>query len=455
MRLLVALKRCAGYFRFVAPVLAELEEEFEIVLVSSDADEFFGHWSKVPYTFQEPVKPMGPTTELFRQEYRGKMAYLYWALLGVQTPQALERAMGRKYVPEVSLRRGVSWIAHLLARTGYNRGLARRVLYAVRMVEKVIVDKAVLAHVKAIAPDVVLNTPGLYPHGWEIEYIKAARRLGIPTLTLIASWDHLSGKGWLTVVPDRVLIWNQMQFREAVEYHSVKADQLAVVGSPSFDWLFDERYMQSRTDFCRQARLDPERPFILWAASAPGNCMDEPGVVRMLMQEMRKYPILKDYQVLIRPHPSIASKYVTDWTDWQNADTPVWSSPTFPTGEEDKQGLFNSIAHAAAVLGLSTSVFLEAGILDRPVALLRTSVSASDAVFNKSMHFKFLLENHFPEATDSEADCARWLAEIASGNDAGREARRWFISWFLRPQGMNLPSAKMAAEAITELAGKR
>jgi len=326
--------------------------------------------------------------------------------------------------------------------------LARVTLMTFRRLEDATLDEGVLAHVKATDPDALLLTPGLYPQGWDIDYMKAGRSLGIPTIIMIASWDHLAGKGLLSTIPDRVLVWNQRQIWEAQEYHAMPADRLVEIGSPAFDWVLGGDFRQERVDFCQQAKLDPARPFILWAASAPGNCLDEPRVVLTIIQEMRKYPTLNGYQVLIRPHPS---KNAARWEDWQAADASVWATPSFPTSDVDKRGLYNSIAHAAAVIGLSTSVFLEAGILDRPVALLRTSNAVRDAVFNKSIHFQYLLENDFPEAATDEVDCARWLARIAEGRDDGKAARHRFVADFIRPQGICIPSAQVAAEAILKV----
>jgi len=381
---------------------------------------------------------------------RGAVAFGYWALLGVLSAPALER-FGKKFLPVKSLQKAFILTGRLFKSLGVNRLLARATLMAFRRLEDTTVDEGILAHEEAIDPDVLLLTPGLYPQGWDIDYMKAGRSLGIQTIIMIASWDHLAGKGLLSTMPDRILVWNQRQIWEAQEYHAVPSDRLVEIGSPAFDWVLDGDFWQERASFCRQARLDPERPFILWAASAPGNCLDEPKVVHTIMEEMRKHPALNGYQVLIRPHPS---KNATRWEGWQDVDAPVWSSPSFPTSDEVKRGLYNSIAHASAVIGLSTSVFLEAGILDRPVALLRTSGAVSDAVFNKSIHFQYLLENDFPEAVADEADCARWLARIAEGDDNGSVARHHFVKEFIRPQGMNLPSAQVAAEAILKVMHK-
>ncbi len=449
MRLLVAIRSCAGFYRFVAPTLAKLGEEVEIVLVAPDAESYFGDKRKFPYPVQKPLESITRTTRILRRT-RGAVAFGYWAYLGVLSPPALER-FGKKFLPAKWLQKSFLTAGRLSNSLGVNRLLARVALVAFRRLEDATVDAGVLAHVKAIQPDALLLTPGLYPQGWDIDYMKAGRSLGIPTIIMIASWDHLAGKGLLSTIPDRIFVWNHRQVWEAQGYHAMPANRLVEIGSPAFDWVLNGDYRQERAYFCRQARLDPERPFILWAASAPGNCLDEPKVVHTIMEEMRKHPALNGYQVLIRPHPS---KNATRWEGWQDADAPVWPSPSFPTSNEVKQGLYNSITHASAVIGLSTSVFLEAAILDRPVALLRTSEVVSDAVFNKSIHFQYLLKKKFPEAVADEADCARWLAGIAEGDDNGSVARHRFVEDFIRPQGMNLPSAQVAAEAILKVMHK-
>src|SRR4029078_8347562 len=74
----------------------------------------------------------------------------------------------------------------------------------------------------------------------EQEVIKAARQLGIPSAMLVWSWDNLSSKAVQNEHPDRLLVWNELQAREAVELHRMQADQGTVVGAANFDAFFEE-----------------------------------------------------------------------------------------------------------------------------------------------------------------------------------------------------------------------
>ena len=68
--------------------------------------------------------------------------------------------------------------------------------------------------------------------------VKAARALGLPTLMLVWSWDNLSSKAVLHEHPDRLLVWNETQAREAEELQGVAPERVEVVGAPNFDRFF-------------------------------------------------------------------------------------------------------------------------------------------------------------------------------------------------------------------------
>jgi hypothetical protein len=68
-------------------------------------------------------------------------------------------------------------------------------------------------------PDVVVVTPLLDLGSRQIEVLRSARACGTRTALAIGSWDHLSSKGRISELPDRVLVWNDTQVHEATELH--------------------------------------------------------------------------------------------------------------------------------------------------------------------------------------------------------------------------------------------
>ena len=130
-------------------------------------------------------------------------------------------------------------------------------------------DPTALAFLRAEAPDLVMVTPLVDPGSRQVDYVKAARQLGIPSGVGVASWDNLTNKGLLRVVPDRVFVWNDAQKAEAVAFHGATPEQAVVTGAQIFDRWFDWQPPTTRAEFCARVGLADDRPYILYLGSSP------------------------------------------------------------------------------------------------------------------------------------------------------------------------------------------
>ena len=154
-----------------------------------------------------------------------------------------------------------------LARVGVVRRVLRRVLAGA---EAAVPPSARLeAFVRDWRPDVLLITPLIGVVGSaQLDYLRTARRLGIPTGLCVWSWDHLSSKALIRDLPDRVFVWNGVQRDEAERLHSVPAATIVVTGAQCFDQWFGRTPSRTREQFCAHVGLPADRPFVLYVGSA-------------------------------------------------------------------------------------------------------------------------------------------------------------------------------------------
>jgi hypothetical protein len=125
---------------------------------------------------------------------------------------------------------------------------------------------------KAERADLLLVTPLIDFGSYQTDYVKAAHRLGLPVAFLPFSWDNLTNRGLIRVAPDRVLVWNEHQRREAVELHGVPPDRVIVTGAPRFDEFFALRPATCRgRSFCTPAlrTLSRRERWSSFAAGSP------------------------------------------------------------------------------------------------------------------------------------------------------------------------------------------
>lgn len=303
------------------------------------------------------------------------------------------------------------------------------------------------------APDLVVATPVIYPSPrrftTEVEFLKAAQRLGLPTAVLVASWDNLSMKGMFYVEPDLTLVWNEIQVREAVEFHGLAREQVVATGAPLFDPWFDGRFAETREEFLNRSGLRARERYALYVESslASGN---EWGVVHQLATALDRRGSPPELRVVVRRHPGRRDP-------WQPLEHPRLvlypARAVLPDTEQTRRDYYSSIAHASAIVGINTTVFLEAAILDRPCISILTEEKAH---FQSGLlHFHYLLDAGFLELASTPEAAAEHLSEICAGGDRNRGPRRRFVESFLRPAGRQLSAARIAAETLLRMPARR
>ena len=309
-------------------------------------------------------------------------------------------------------------------------------------------DAGIRSFVEGCRPDLVLLTPLIGLGSSQIDYLRAARSLGIPTGLAVWSWDHLSSKAIIRDLPDRVFVWNDTQRREAVALHHVPESTIVVTGAQCFDRWFGRMPSRDRETLCRQLGVPP-KPFILYVCSAPfiGSQPEAPWVLDWARRvRASAAPALRDTPIVIRPHPARRA-------EWQDVDLSglgdvvVWgSSPADPGGAAD---YFDSLYHSAAVVGLNTSAFIEAGIVGRPVLTVLLPEWHENQL--GTVHFRYLFE-----AGGGLLISARSFDEhLAQLDEALRapQAVRPFVREFVRPHGLDVPATPIFVAQVEAMQG--
>ena len=182
-------------------------------------------------------------------------------------------------------------------------GLARDLL--ARIESAIPADGAIKCEIGDYAPDVVVCSPLNLRRSEEVEYLKAAKSLGIPTVLPVYSWDNLSTKGLIHVLPDLLLGWNMVHEQEAIEIHGIDPVRVVQTGSPFFDkWFSLPQQFGGREEFMKKVGLDPTRPYLLYLGSSSNIARDESWVVAEIAKQFCNDPVLHDMQIFVRPHPA-------------------------------------------------------------------------------------------------------------------------------------------------------
>jgi hypothetical protein len=307
-------------------------------------------------------------------------------------------------------------------------------------------------------PDAVIVSPLVETGSPQGDHLRAADRLGIPTVLVVASWDNLTTKGVIRDVPDTTIVWNEDQVREAIELHGVPPGSVVATGAHSHDHWFAWEPATSGDEFATRVGLDPRRPFLLYVCSSgfiAGD--DEPEFVREWARRLAESGDreLESLGVIIRPHPQ-------NFSSWRDADLDeqgrivVWPrGGVAPTGLQSKRDYFDSLYHARAVVGINTSALVDSAIVRRPVFTMVSEHFRSTQT--GTLHFSYLARDEggglLNVARSWDEHFGQLGAALRSPGDH-RERIEGFLQAFVRPQGLDRPAAPLALDAILETAAK-
>jgi predicted small integral membrane protein len=392
-------------------------------------------------------EPQGLWSAVAR-DVRATMDFLRFLHPDFAAAPALRARMKRKALPRVY--HWLDAIPCLSART--TRVLVRMLTVAERAIPTC---ESIAAFLRTHRPDVLLVSPLVTAASVQVDWIKAARACGIRTAVCIASWDNLTNKGLLRIEPDLVIVWNEAQKREAVDYHYVPAEKVAVTGAQLFDRWFEKTATRGRDAFCRRVGLPDSAPFVLFTGSSSfiSESSAEVAFVRRWVEALRQSadPVVRAVNVLVRPHPYNCHRWAAD----PLADVPgvtVYPRTGYnPIDVVNRNDFFDSLYHCAAVVGINTSAMIEAAIVGRPVCSLLAPEFAGTQ--EGTIHFRHLLPQNggFLRIAATIDEHIAQLGDCLRNPDAVRVETERFVGTFVRPHGIDRPATPIFADAVARL----
>src|SRR5882672_6249132 len=407
------------------------------------------------------------TLDLLLRDYPNRIRYSYapsrkdsrWQPLATQLRLALDywRYLDARYDHSPSLRaRGASQAPALASRLTRSAAMRSRpalgtMRAAVRRLERAIpYGDRIEAFLRAERPDILLVTPLLYFGSQQVEYVRAAKALGIRTVLGVGSWDHLTTKGLIHEQPDRVLVWNEAQRVAARDLHAIPPDRVTVTGAQAYDHWFVQAPTLSREAFCAKVSVPGDRALLLYLCSSPFITPHEVPFVRRWIDAIgaASDPVLREAAILIRPHPQNAEQWRA-FDPREYSAVGIWPrAGANPVDAEARADYFDSMFYSCAVVGVNTSALIESGIVGRPVYTVLADDFAGQQ--DGTLHFQHLKHVNGGLLTTA-ATLEEHVGQLAGavrrkpGRDEKSDA---FIRAFVRPYGLDAPAAPRFVDAI-------
>jgi hypothetical protein len=255
-------------------------------------------------------------------------------------------------------------------------------------------------------------------------FLVAARRLGLPVVGHVASWDHTVGKGVISPHCDVYIVQNRVMEDDLRRYHGIEPDRVRVTGWPQTDVFLLRRPRERYDDLLRRYRLDPGRPLVLVMGNTPTNAPYEGRFVERLVAWWEENARDR-FQLLFRPHPRDRQ-----WRERFSAAGGREGIHVQEASYRDLEELATLLQHGDVVVCNAGTILLDALINDRPAVCVLYDEGAPPG---ESWAAKNVIGAHYRELVVSGAfHTARSFEEVvtnveralASPGELAEERRR-------------------------------
>ena len=269
------------------------------------------------------------------------------------------------------------WLERLM--TSWQFGRTRYVPHALRSAMRRDCGRLVLSNVQ---PQVV------------VPFLVAARRLGVPIVAHVASWDHTVGKGAIAPFCDVYVVQNDTMREDLVRYHAIPSERIVVTGWPQTDVYARRRLREDFDALLRSYQLDPGLPLVVVMGNTPTNAPFEDRFVERVVRWWESQGRGR-MSLLFRPHPRDR--------EWRERFATALATPGVHVQEAsftDLEVLATVLQHAACVVANAGTILLEAIVNDRPAVCVLYDEGASHG---ESWALKNVVGEHYRELATSDA----------------------------------------------------
>jgi hypothetical protein len=275
-----------------------------------------------------------------------------------------------------------------------------------------------------------MQTPSVAP------VLNGARRLGIPSIGYVASWDHAVGKGVISKHVVTYIVQNDVMRDDLATLHGVDPARVVVTGWPQSDAFHERRSAEDFAALARHLSLDPARPVVLVMGNTPTNTPYEPLFFRRLIEWWEGSGARERFSLLFRPHPRD--------NRWEERFAPVMGrsgAAVQPWDEIDLPSLATMLQHGACVVSNAGTILLDAVVNDRPAVCV---LYDEEAPAGETWAANNVLGVHYRELMESTA-----FYRAASFEEVTRAVERALAS----PGELSAERRRVAREVVGELDG--
>ncbi len=271
----------------------------------------------------------------------------------------------------------------------------------------------------------------------ETSLLRQAKKLKIKSIGLINSWDKITSRCVVRLLPDKLIVHNLIILKEAIKHVDMGNKDIEVVGIPHYDIYINSR-PSPRDEFYKHLGVAPDKRILLYCPIGLVYSEQDSEFINLLCEFRNKKLIPSDTQILVRfppndeirvdkliyrdqlifyrPGKRFSKKRGVDW-DWN---------------DKESQHLFDTLYYSSLVVCSTSSMSIDAAVFNKPIINIIFGdcydyKEGNINIFFAAEHYANIIKTGGIRVVTNKEDLLKWLNLYLANPEIDSEGRRAII----------------------------
>lgn len=272
----------------------------------------------------------------------------------------------------------------------------------------------------------------------EVHLLRTAKKRGVTSVGFINSWDKVTARCILRLLPDKLIVFNNIVKDEVVRYDDADPQDVFVGGMPQYDH-YATHVLISRDEFFRKIGLSAITRLMVYAPVGNVYGDSDWAMIDFLhrLNEEKKFGENVDMLVRFPPNDVIDKKRLTE-RPWLHYDYPglrfsELRGGDWDMGVEDLTRLADTLGHMSLLIGYASSIAIDAAVFDKPIISINFEVqknlhpAKSPTTYQQMIHCETLRKPGGMRFVQNEQELVEWAKKYMNDPSLDREGRKRLV----------------------------
>lgn len=273
----------------------------------------------------------------------------------------------------------------------------------------------------------------------EIAFLREAKKRNKKTIGFINSWDKITSKGHVRILPQKLIVTNKVVKDEAVRYLDTKDRNIFVSGVPYFDHYINKPVL-SREEFFRNIGADPKKELLVFAPLGRTWADSDWDMIDMLHTLIQKKAFKKELELLVRfpPNDFVHEENIKK-RPYLRCDVPGVRFQTslgmdWDMNFSEIEHVRNTLYHCSLLVGYCSTISIDAALWKKPVINIGFTLHPAPSGIKNPIirytatHYKKALASGGIRLVKSKEALIEWINKYLNNPELDADGRERLVS---------------------------